>query len=339
VPFRGDDPVDYVISLNLRRRHLDESQRAMVAAKLATLRQGDNQHTEGLPIGRSSELLNVGERSVARAREVLDHGVPELRQAVERGEVSVTAAADVATEPAEVQQEIVARGEREILEAAKQIRGARAEARRAERIARILAISSANSPLPQDRKYPVILADPPWKFEVYDAESGLDSAADAHFPTMELADICALPVADLATPVAVLFMWTTAPHLRESFEVLDSWGFDYVTHLVWVKGGGPPALGYWVRNQHELLIVGRRGDMPTPRPANRPSSVINAARREHSRKPDEVYALIERMYPELPKIELFARARRPGWDAWGNEAPPPACEMPDIPNFLRRAAP
>jgi hypothetical protein len=131
VPFRGEDPIGYVISLNLRRRHLDESQRAMVAAKLATLRSGDNQHTEGLPIGRSSELFNVGERSVARAREVLDHGVPELRQAVERGTVSVSAAADVATESAEVQQEIVARGEREILDAAKRIRGARAEAHRA----------------------------------------------------------------------------------------------------------------------------------------------------------------------------------------------------------------
>src|SRR6516164_2723216 len=76
--YTGDDPVAYVISLNLRRRHLDESQRAMVAAKLATLKLGDNQHSEGLPIGRGSELLNVGERSVARAREVRDHGAPEL---------------------------------------------------------------------------------------------------------------------------------------------------------------------------------------------------------------------------------------------------------------------
>src|SRR5262249_15611532 len=86
--YQGDDPVSYVISLNLRRRHLDESQRAMVAAKLATLKLGDNQHSEGLPIGRSSELLNVGERTVARAREVQEHGTPELVSAVERGAVS-----------------------------------------------------------------------------------------------------------------------------------------------------------------------------------------------------------------------------------------------------------
>jgi hypothetical protein len=136
--YQGEDPVAYVISLNLRRRHLNESQRAMVAAKLATLKLGDNQHSKGLPIGRGSELLNVGERSVARAREVREHGAPELVAAVERGAVSVSAAADIATQPVDEQREIVARGEREILEAAKTIRGRRAEQRRSERIERLL---------------------------------------------------------------------------------------------------------------------------------------------------------------------------------------------------------
>ena len=88
--YTDDDPVSYVVSLNLRRRHLSESQRAMVAAKLATLKLGDNQHSEGLPIGRSSELLNVGERTVARAREVQEHGTPELVSAVERGAISLS---------------------------------------------------------------------------------------------------------------------------------------------------------------------------------------------------------------------------------------------------------
>jgi hypothetical protein len=82
IAYTGDDPVGYVISANLRRRHLDESQRAMVAARLATLKLGDNQHSEGLPIGRGSELLNVGERTVARAREVQEHGTPELVHAL-----------------------------------------------------------------------------------------------------------------------------------------------------------------------------------------------------------------------------------------------------------------
>src|SRR5262249_16770027 len=161
--YQGDDPVSYVISLNLRRRHLDESQRAMVAAKLETLRRGDNQHS---PIGETSQakaatLLNVGKRSVERAVEVRDHGAPELVQAVERGNVSVSAAADIATQSVDEQREIVARGEREILEAARSIRAKKAEQRRAERIDRLLATTKQNAPFPCERRYPVIYADPP----------------------------------------------------------------------------------------------------------------------------------------------------------------------------------
>jgi hypothetical protein len=204
--YQGDDPVGYVISLNLRRRHLDESQRAMVAAKLATLKLGDNQHSEGLPIGRSSDLLNVGERSVARAREVQEHGAPELVRAVERGEVSVSAAADVATLPKAEQQEIVARGKREILEAAKAIRGEEARKRYEARIARNLEISARNSPMEKGQRYPVILADPPWDYRLYNEESGSSRAAAEHYPTMKLGEICELPVSDLATEAAVLFL-------------------------------------------------------------------------------------------------------------------------------------
>jgi N6-adenosine-specific RNA methylase IME4/ParB-like chromosome segregation protein Spo0J len=315
--YTGNDPLAYVISLNLKRRHLDESQRAMVAAKLATLKLGDNQHSEGLPIGRGSELLNVGERTVARAREVQEHGAPELVHAVEQGVVSVTAAADIATQPIEEQREIVARGEREILRAAQEIRAKKAEVRRAERIERLVATCNQSAPLPSDRRYAVLYADPPWHFEVYNEESGVERAAGNHYSTMSLDEICALPVLDLATDAAVLFMWTTAPHLQESFQVLAAWGFEYKTNIVWVKD--KIGLGYFVRNQHELLLVATRGDMPSPSPANRPPSVISAPRREHSRKPDEAYALIEAMYPTLPKVELFARQRRPGWDVWGNE--------------------
>jgi N6-adenosine-specific RNA methylase IME4 len=318
-PFRGDDPVAFVIDANLHRRHLSESQRAMVAAKLATLELGANQHSEGLPIGRTSELLNVGERSVARAREVQERGAPELVRAVQHGVVSVSAAADVATRAIDEQREIVARGAKEILEAAKAIRASKAAKNRADWNARVIQISNQNAPLPRDRRYPIILADPPWKFDVYDAESGLDRAAAAHYPTMDLEAICKLRVADLVTPDAALFLWTTAPHLPEAFEVLSAWGFQYRTNVAWVKDKA--GLGYWVRNQHELLLIGARGDMRSPAEGKRPPSIIQAPRREHSRKPDEAYELIERMYPELPKIELFARRARIGWAIWGNQAP------------------
>jgi hypothetical protein len=125
--YEDNDPVGYVISLNLRRRHLDESQRAMVAAKLATLKRGDNQHS---PIGETSqgkaaELLNVGKRSVERAAAVCDRAVPELVHAVEQGKLAVSVAADIASQPIQEQREIVARGEQEILRVAKEIRATR----------------------------------------------------------------------------------------------------------------------------------------------------------------------------------------------------------------------
>jgi N6-adenosine-specific RNA methylase IME4 len=136
---------------------------------------------------------------------------------------------------------------------------------------------------------------------------------------MKLDEICAFPVKDLATNDAVLFMWTTAPHLREAFTVLDAWEFEYKTNVAWVKHA--QGLGHFVRGQHEHLLIATRGDIPCPLPADRPPSVIQAPRREHSRKPDEAYELIERMYPDLPKYELFARQARPGWACWGNQAP------------------
>jgi N6-adenosine-specific RNA methylase IME4 len=315
--YQGDDPISYVVSLNLRRRHLNESQRAIVAAKLAMLGLGANQHSEGPSIEEASRLLNVGHASVERAKTVQRDGAAELIQAVERGGVSVSAAADVAALPKNEQREIVARGEKEILEAAKAIRAEKATQRYAARVARITEISVGNNVLPSERRYPIIYADPPWDYSLYNETTGSARAAAEHYPTMKLSEICALPVADLATQHAVLFLWTTAPLLPEALEVLKAWGFTYKTNAVWVKHA--QGLGFFVRGQHELLLIATCGDMPCPLPANRPPSVIQAPRREHSQKPDEAYELIEAMYPELPKIELFARNVRPWWSAWGNQ--------------------
>src|SRR5262249_18329630 len=160
-------------------RHLDESQRAMVAAKLATLKLGDNQHSEGLPIGRSSELLKVGERTVARAREVREHGAPELVNAVEQGKLSVSAAADIAGLPVEKRCEFVGGGEREFLQGEIKTREKKAGARRGERNASLLKLSNINSPLP-DRRSPIILADPPYQ---YVRRWAVSREIENHYPT------------------------------------------------------------------------------------------------------------------------------------------------------------
>jgi len=322
--YDGDESslVAFVVSLNLHRRHLDESQRAIVAGRLSNLRDGQRAD-QAAPIGApavsqdaAAELLNVGRRSVQRAREVLDHGAPELVAAVERGEVSVSAAASVAEMPKEAQAEIIARGEREILEAAKAIRKKKAETRRAERVEKIVEISKGNAPLGQiAERYPVIYADPPWRYEHIETES---RAVENQYPTMALDEIKALDLDAITLDDCVLFMWATSPKLAEAFEVLNAWGFEYRTCAVWDKQ--KIGMGYYFRQQHELLLVAVRGQPLTPAPANRPSSVLSFPRGEHSAKPAEVYELIEAMYPELPKLEMFCRSPRDGWGAWGNQA-------------------
>jgi N6-adenosine-specific RNA methylase IME4 len=328
VSYVGDEPAVYVVSANLRRRHLDESQRAMIAAKLATMKQGAR--TDLSPIGEMSqasaaELLNVGKRSVERAAEVRESGAPELVRAVEMGAVSVAAAADVATMPHDEQREIVARGEGEILRRAQEIRVRKTQERRTKRLAMVAAMADAG-PLPQDRKYPVIYADPPWRFEFSPSAS---RSVENHYPTLSIDEICERPVGEIATPSAVLFLFVPASILEQAFEVIRAWGFKYRTGAIWRKTGrqtdnAHPGQGHYFRQAHEHLLLATRGDMPTPHENARPLSVFDAPRPgENSRKPDLVYELIERMYPTLPKIELFARNKREGWDAWGNQAPAP----------------
>jgi len=319
--YEGDAPVQFVVSLNLHRRHLSESQRGMVAAKLATLKHGGDRVSEqaaNLPVAtqaEAAELLNVSERTLRSARAVQSYGAPDLVHAVDAGIVSVSAAADVATLPKAKQTEIVARGEREILEAAKQIRAGKAEERRSERMEKIAEISRGNAPLGSAERYPVLYVDPPWRYEHAESES---RAIENQYPTMSLDEIKAMPIDSIAFDDCIVFMWATSPKLAEAMEVLAAWGFSYRTCAVWDKQ--KIGMGYYFRQQHELLLVGVRGAPPTPAPADRPSSVFSYERGQHSAKPHEVYELIEAMYPALPKLELFCRTPREGWGAWGNQS-------------------
>lgn len=115
----------------------------------------------------------------------------------------------------------------------------------------------------------------------------------------------------------VLYLWATAPKLEEAIEVMNSWGFKYRTCLSWDKK--MIGMGRWFRNQHELLLVGLKGSIPTPLPKQRISSVYQEKRTKHSKKPNYIRDKIKEWYPHLPKIELFAREKYEGWDSWGNE--------------------
>ncbi len=127
-----------------------------------------------------------------------------------------------------------------------------------------------------------------------------------------------MPVAEIAADDALLYLWATAPKLPECLKVIEAWGFEYRTHIVWVKDR--IGTGYHARNQHELLLIAKRGEMPPPKPGQQPSSVIEAPRGAHSEKPAVFAELIERLYPDVGRIELFCRSPREGWAVWGNQA-------------------
>lgn len=161
-----------------------------------------------------------------------------------------------------------------------------------------------------DRVYPVIYADPPWR---YDFSKDSADEIEEHYPTMEAAEIAFLSIP--AAENAVLFLWATAPKLQEALFVLNTWGFTYKTNIVWDKQR--IGMGYWARGRHEILLIGTRGDVPPP--TFKPESVLCEKRTEHSRKPQTMRQWIEKMFPDMPRVELFARERVEGWDCWGND--------------------
>jgi len=175
--------------------------------------------------------------------------------------------------------------------------------------------------------YDLIMIDPPWQFELYSAK-GEEKSAQAHYETMSLAAIAALPVADLAGPDCLVWLWATAPMLDKQLDVLKGWGFRFVTSGVWVKTTVNDKIafgtGYVLRNAHEPFLIGALGE---PKTARCVRSVVMGRTREHSRKPDSAYAAAERLIPEGPagggrkirRADLFSRERRPGWESWGNQ--------------------
>jgi N6-adenosine-specific RNA methylase IME4 len=166
-------------------------------------------------------------------------------------------------------------------------------------------------------KYGAILADPPWKFNVY-SSLGLGRSAEAWYDVMNIHDIMALQVENMAAENCVLFLWTTDPFLRQAFDVIDAWGFTYKTvGFYWIKTPSTWfGTGYWTRANPEQCLLATRGH-PHRINADVPK-LIEAPRREHSRKPDETRERIQRLCGG-PYLELFARERTGGWDSIGNE--------------------
>lgn len=168
-----------------------------------------------------------------------------------------------------------------------------------------------------------VLADPPWRFANRTGKMAPEHKRLRRYRTMTVQEIAELPIAQLVLPQSHLYLWVPNALLAEGLEVMRRWGFTYKTNIVWYKvrkDGGPDGrgVGFYFRNVTELVLVGIRGSLRTGAAGRRQTNIIISRKREHSRKPDELYDIIENCSPG-PYLELFARHKRNGWYQWGDE--------------------
>jgi N6-adenosine-specific RNA methylase IME4 len=321
------DEDEYLISVAMNRRHLTEGQKAVLANEyrkiLSTKRQSEagkikanarwhpdseynsetvsEQHENEVDTRKeASEKFKVSEWKVRTVQEI-EKTAPKVYERLGSGDIQIHEAKIIAQLP-EDKREIVLEKK---LETNENVRA----------IIQVINNTEKNQnvkPIPEG-KFSIIYADPPWKFE---SSSSSTRAVENHYPTLELEKIKEIKVP--ADDNAILFLWTPALEIEGALEVMKAWGFSYRTNMVWVKD--KIGLGFYVRMKHEFLLIGIKGEgIGTPLPENRSESVIFAERTEHSKKPDIFYEIIEKMYPKHSRIELFARSKREGWEAWGNE--------------------
>jgi len=174
-------------------------------------------------------------------------------------------------------------------------------------------------------KYSTILADPPWQFQNRTGKVAPEHKRLNRYGTMTLGEICELPVQEIAAEPSHLYLWVPNALLPDGLKVMDAWGFKYVSNIVWekVRKDGEPdgrGVGFYFRNVTELLLFGTRGkNARTLAPARSQVNIMRTRKREHSRKPDEQYKIIEDC-SWGPRLEMFSRGKRPGWTVWGNQA-------------------
>lgn len=322
--YTPDELPEIVVALNLRRRHLDESQRAMVGARLQTMLVGRMPPVTGkkkqTKIKASQEYvaerLNVSPRSVGFAEKVLAQGVPELVQAVDQGAIAVSAAAQAATLPADEQRKAT---QRVLAGEVKNLKAALRQRRLAEAAERVEKLP------PTEGEYHVIVADPPWRYEHRLGDE--THRGRTPYPTMSLDEIRTMKVP--AADTCVLWLWCTNAYLADgsAASVAQAWGFTPKTVLTWAK----PRLGVgdWLRGQTEHAILATRGRPAIKDPT--PSTLLQAEAGEHSEKPEAFFRMVEEHCPGR-RIELFACRVRDGWDQHGADLlPSPEAAAPAEP--------
>jgi N6-adenosine-specific RNA methylase IME4 len=278
----GIDVVTYVLAKNLRRRHLSPSQAAIVIDRLATLPRGrpsKNTPSAELSVAEAAKLVGGSPRSAAKVREIKKLGRGDLYLAVERGEKTVDRALR--------------------------------EARRDEAIA---AVKSEPEPMPTG-PFRVVVLDPPWRYDRNAAtDDDTDRRGEVDYADMSTQEIIALDVPSLLADDAIVWLWVTNAHFPDAVQIADAWALEWKTVLTWTKNR--MGIGTWLRGKTEHAVLLTRGS-PVVNLTNETTELV-ASVREHSRKPDEFYALVEKLCPGS-KLEMFARAPRAGWATHGAE--------------------
>jgi N6-adenosine-specific RNA methylase IME4 len=352
--YEGESPWSFVASLNLKRRDLTTGQKAAIGVEMLSeiAKEIEAIRRQRIGASRVADDKGRGERfgaaaadqiivdametasdprqsgrgaaaqSVARsvgtsrttiesAKRVHDNAAPEVWAAVKSGRLAVDAAAQLTKLPEDKQRAVLARSD---TRKDGDIRGGlvRAYVKQETKAETARQIEAEPAPMPAG-PFRVIVADPPWAYTKREGDAS--HRGDLPYPSMTTDAICALDVAAITHPQdAILWLWTTNAFMRDAYRVLDAWGFKEKTILTWAKDR--MGLGDWLRGQTEHCILAVKGS-PTVTLTNE-TTLLPGPVREHSRKPDEFYALVERLCPGA-KVEMFCRTPRPGWAKWGAE--------------------
>ena len=253
-------------------------------------------------VSDTAKKLNVSNRTIETELQIAKNILPEVQEVIKEKDIPKTQALKIARMEPEQQVKIA---QKIANDGAKSIIDAR----------RLIKKEEVNDVPKVDGKYRIIYADPPWQYG--DKLTDGYGAADNHYPTMSIQELCELPIKELADENAVLFLWVTSPMLEECFEVIKAWGFKYKTSFVWDKV--KHNMGHYNSVRHELLLVCTKGSC-LPDNNKLFDSVVSIERSDkHSEKPEYFREIIDALYPYGKKIELFARKKVNGWDVWGNQ--------------------